>query len=285
MKRVTCLLCALLLLGLTACRGEKEPDPGPTPSAQTPVSAAPESRAPLPTPSPAPAFYHPLTGLPCDEDLSGKRPAAVMLNNLKAALPQQGNSQADIIYELLAEGGITRMLAVYQDPSQLGNIGSVRSARQYYWEIAKGHDAVYIHAGGSPEFYSTKESRGLFTVDGVRGYYSGKDAGMFWRDRDRVAGRHFDFEHSLLTSGQAIMDMLSQRELEEHSQGYRYEMTFADDGTPAGGSAAAVVTVPFSSYKTGVFRYDVLSGLYNVEEELGFSDFDHWMYPYGYKPK
>lgn len=266
MKRFTCLLCAFMLLALTACRSEKEPDP--TPSAEVPVSAAPESMEPLPTPSPTPAFYHPLTGLPCQEDLSGKRPAAVMLNNLKAALPQQGNGQADIIYELLAEGGITRMLAVYQDPSQLGLVGSVRSARQYYWEIAKGHDAVFIHAGGSPEFYNTKNSRGLFTVDGVNGYYSSKEAGMFWRDRQRVAGHEFGFEHSLLTSGQAITDMLSQRELEEHSEGYRYEMTFTDDGIPAGGSAATV-TVPFSSYKTGVFRYYPSSGLYMVEEYGG----------------
>ena len=189
-----------------------------------------------------------------------------MPNNLKTALPQQGNGQADIIYELMAEGGITRMLAVYQDPSRLGLIGSVRSARQYYWEIAQGHDAVFIHAGGSPEFYNTKSSKGLFTVDGVNGYYSSKDAGMFWRDRDRIAGHHYDFEHSLLTSGEAITDMLSQRELEEHSDGYVYEMAFTDDGTPSGGSKATTVTVPFSSYNIDVVRYDVRSGLYLVEE-------------------
>ncbi len=263
MKRIACLLCALLLLPLTACGVEK---PDPTPSPSQPVSAPPESQEPLPTPTPAPAFYHPLTGLPCDEDYSSQKPAAVMLNNLKNALPQQGNGQADIIYELLAEGGITRMLAVYQNPSQLGLIGSVRSARQYYWEIAQGHDAVFIHAGGSPEFYSTRNSRGLFTVDGVQGYYSSSQAGMFWRDRDRVAGHHYDYEHSLLTSGEAITDMLAQEGLEQHSGGYAYEMSFDDDGTPEGGSPAAVITVPFSSYKTGVFRYDASSGLYRVEE-------------------
>lgn len=265
MKRTICLFFALSLLFLAGCRSE-EPAPSVLPTPPAPTSTPPESRAPLPTPSPAPAFYHPLTGLPCQEDLSGKKPVAVMLNNLKTALPQQGNGQADIIYELLAEGGITRMLAVYQAPSQLGLIGSVRSARQYYWEIAQGHDAVFIHAGGSPEFYNTKNNRGLFTVDGVNGYYSSRDAGMFWRDRDRVAGHHYDFEHSLLTSGQAITDMLVQRELEEHSEGYTYEMTFADGYAPAGGESADVVTVPFSSYKTGVFRYDVLSGLYKAEE-------------------
>lgn len=266
MNRILCLLCALMLLPLAACGVEKDSEPSPLPSETAPATIVPESKEPLPTPTPAPAFYHPLTGMPSNEDYSGRRPVAVMLNNLKTALPQQGNGQADIIYELVAEGGITRMLAVYQDPSLLGLIGSVRSARQYYWEIAEGHDAVFIHAGGSPEFYNTKNSKNLFTVDGVQGYYSSKDAGMFWRDRDRIAGRHYDFEHSLLTSGEAITDMLAQRELEEHSAGYAYEMTFADDGTPTGGSKVATVTVPFSSYKTGVFRYDVRSGLYLAEE-------------------
>ncbi len=267
MKRIICLLCCvLLLLPLAACGAQEGPEPSQLPTEPAPATDPPESGEPLPTSSPTPAFYHPLTGEPCEQDLSGKRPVAVMLNNLKTALPQQGNSQADIIYELVAEGGITRMLAVYLQPEQLGLIGSVRSARQYYWEIAQGHDAVFIHAGGSPEFYETKSNKGLFTVDGVNGYYSSASAGMFWRDRDRVEGHHYDYEHSLLTSGEAITDMLAQRELEEHSEGYAYKMTFADDGAPAGGSGADTVTVPFSSYKTGVFRYDEAKKLYFVEE-------------------
>lgn len=261
MKRAYCLLCALLLLALCACGEKPEPTAEPSPSGTIEPTGTPE-----PTPTPEPAFYHPLTGLPCDEDLSGRRPVAIMLNNLKAALPQQGNGQADILYEFLAEGGITRMLAVYQQPEKLGLVGSVRSARQYYWEVARSHDAVYIHAGGSPEFYETKDALGLFTVDGVRGYYSGPDAGMFWRNRDRIAGRHFDFEHSLLTSGAAIERMLADRGLRDHSDGYACSLTFADDGTPPGGVSAVTVTVPFSTYKTGVFRYDADTGVYLAEE-------------------
>ena len=265
MKRITCLLCALLLLLSAGC-GDKSPDPTADPTQTVPISTAPETPEPTPTSVPEPAFYHPLTGLPCEEDMSQKRPVAVMLNNLKAAQPQQGNSQADIIYEVLAEGGITRMLAVYLEPEALGLIGSVRSARQYYWEIAQGHDAVYIHAGASPEFYETKKSMNLFTVDGVSGRYSSASAGMFWRDRDRVAGHHYAFEHSLLTSGEAITAMLEKEGRGAHQEGYAYQMTFADNGTPAGGASALTVTVPFSSYKTGVFRYDPEKKAYLAEE-------------------
>ena len=267
MKRITCLFCALLLLLSAGCGSENpEPTADPTESVPVIVSDAPNTPEPTPTPTPEPAFYHPLTGLPCEEDLSQKRPVAVMLNNLKAAQPQQGNSDADIIYEMLAEGGITRMLAVYLEPEGLGLIGSVRSARQYYWEVAQGHDAVYIHAGASPEFYETKNRLGLFTVDGVNGYYSSASAGMFWRHRERVPGHYYAYEHSLLTSGEAITTMLAKWELEEHSDGYTYEMTFANDGAPAGGVSALTVSVPFSSSKATVFRYDRDTGLYLAEE-------------------
>lgn len=61
-----------------------------------------------------------------------------MLHNLKEALPQLGQSSADIIYEVPAEGGITRMLGVYQSLDGVGTIGSIRSARPYYLELALG---------------------------------------------------------------------------------------------------------------------------------------------------
>mgnify|MGYP001056048412 CR=1 FL=1 len=114
MKRIILPLCALLLLLLPACGEEEVVDPSEVPS---------EIVSELPTPDPEPTptpIVNPLTGEPTDdESLSSRRPVAIMLNNLKAAMPQQGNSQADIIYEVLAEGGITRMVGVYQDPTGL----------------------------------------------------------------------------------------------------------------------------------------------------------------------
>lgn len=279
MKRVLCLIFAAMLVLLCACgaedpapSGSTAPSPSPTVS-ETPEPEPTVSAEPVPSPEAEPTseplFVNPLTGLPTESDLSGQKPVAIMLNNIKAAMPQQGNSQADIIYEVLAEGGITRMLGVYQDISDVGIIGSVRSARLYYWELALGHDAVFVHAGGSPEFYEYKERWGLDTVDGVNGYYAYASTGLFWRDRERIEGNYYAYEHSLLTSGEKLTEILTARsELGPQRDGHENPLIFADyqDAAPADGDAVNSLTVNFSNYKSTTFRYDWETGLYSVEQ-------------------
>ena len=292
MKRLFCLFLTMLMLALCACGGspaqsgtssapsgsspaspQTPPDKAPPASSgsqtPTPPPAEPETPAPQPEPQPVPSGpVNPLTGLPMDEALVNRKPVAIMLNNIKAAQPQQGNSQADIIYEVLAEGGITRMLGLYQDVSQLGVVGSIRSARLYYLELALGHDAVFVHAGGSPEFYEKSKEWKLDTVDGVNGYYAYASTKLFWRDKKRVPGKNFDYEHSMVTSGEKLTDILTKRNLlTDHADTYTYEMSFTADGTPTGGQSAATITVPFTSGgKTTVFRYDTASGVYKAEQ-------------------
>ena len=292
MKRLLCLFLTVLMLALCACGGspaqsgtssapsdsssaspQTPPDKVPPSSGsqtETPVSPPAEPETPIPDPVPA-GPSNPLTGLPADETLVNRKPVAIMLNNIKVAQPQQGNSQADIIYEVLAEGGITRMLGVYQDVSQLKTVGSIRSARLYYLELALGHDAVFVHAGGSPEFYEKSEAWKLSTVDGVNGYYSYASTKLFWRDKNRVSGKNFGYEHSMVTSGEKLTDILTKRDLlTDHPDSYTYEMTFATDGTPAGGQNAATLTVPFiAGGKTTVFRYDADANVYKAEQYGG----------------
>lgn len=62
-----------------------------------------------------PGNRNPLTGEETEKDISGNCPVAVMLNNIKQALPQSGNSKADFFFEIPEEGGITRIMALYQD--------------------------------------------------------------------------------------------------------------------------------------------------------------------------
>ena len=66
-----------------------------------------------------------------DESLSNQRPLCIMINNIVDAMPQSGISQADITYEMLVEGGITRYMCVFKDYSNLEKLGPVRSARHY----------------------------------------------------------------------------------------------------------------------------------------------------------
>lgn len=256
-RMLAVLLAAVMLLGLAGCGKREEPvkpvvEPEPI---EEPV------QEPEPEPEPyVPAGTNPLTGLPMEPEYENDRPVAVMFNNLKAAQPQLGQSLADIIYEIPAEGGITRMVGVYQTLEGVETLGSIRSTRTYYLELALGHDALLVHAGGSPEAYADIPAWGVDNMDGVNG---GSDAKIFWRDPERrkTAG----YEHSLLTSGQNILDYLAKgRFRTEHRDGYTYTQAFAEDGTPAGGTAAEHVTLKFSSYKTGTFDYDAASGKYMV---------------------
>ena len=262
MKR---LLPALLALGqlLSACSGGEEPSAETQPE----HSFAPVEESETPQPTPYDGPVSPLSGLPMDEEWVDRRPVAVMLNNLKEALPQLGQSMADIIYEVPAEGGITRMLGVFQSLDGVGKIGSIRSARPYYLELALGHDAIFIHAGGSEDAYADIKAWGVTALDGVNGPYCGSSPGsnLMWRDADRR--RNLGYEHSVITTGSTIEEKFATYSFrQEHKDGYTYPITFADDGAPEGGTTANTVTVPFSNYKTGVFTYDDESGTYLVEE-------------------
>ena len=185
-------------------------------------------------PEPAvPAGMNPLTGLPMEPEYERNRPVAVMLNNLKKAQPQLGNAQADIIYEVPAEGGITRMLAVYQTLDGIGTLGSIRSSRPYYIELALGHDALYVHA-------------------------------VFWRDQERR--KTMDYEHTLVTSGEKIQSFWdSSKYAKTHGDGYTYSQTFTDEPL-TGGATAEHVKLAYTSYKTGLFDYDAATGRYLVSQ-------------------
>ena len=203
-----------------------------------------------PEPEPVLPYTNPLTGEGCEVDVGARRPIAVMLNNLKKALPQVGVSQADVIYEILAEGGITRMMAVFQDVAGAGEIGTVRSARDYYASLAYGHDAVYLHAGGSPQAYEFIKSRGVTALDCVNGPYEGT---LFWRDKERR--KSMGMEHSVLTSGPTITELMPTYSYRlEHKEGYQYPVSFLAEGEKAQGAPGNRVSVEFSTYKLSLIH-------------------------------
>src|SRR5690625_277195 len=85
----------------------------------------------------------PLTGIGTNE-AADNRTIGVMVNNHSQARPQSGLLEADIVFEILAEARITRLLALYQ--SEIPDVvGPVRSAREYYFTLANNYDALYVY--------------------------------------------------------------------------------------------------------------------------------------------
>ena len=91
-----------------------------------------------------------LTGLSVDPSVNQRTVTGVMIENSRDARPQSGLGQAGVVFEAIAEGGITRFLALYQDTAP-ESVGPIRSARPYYIQWNLGFDAAYAHVGGSPE--------------------------------------------------------------------------------------------------------------------------------------
>lgn len=105
-----------------------------------------------------------LSGLPVNPNLNLGPVTGVMIENSQDARPQSGLSQASVVFEAIAEGGITRFLALYQDTAP-DNIGPIRSARPYYLQWALGFDASYAHVGGSPEAIADIINWGVHDLD------------------------------------------------------------------------------------------------------------------------
>lgn len=114
-------------------------------------------------------FHFPLSGVGTAEEVND-RSVAVMINNHPKARPQSGLDKADVVYELLAEGDVTRFLAIFQSEKP-EKVGPVRSARDYYIELAKGYDSLYVAHGNSPDAKDLLDSGYIDNLNGL--YYDG----------------------------------------------------------------------------------------------------------------
>ncbi|MBM7542182.1 DUF3048 domain-containing protein [Amphibacillus cookii] len=155
-----------------------------------------------------PQFYYPLTGLPSSHPVTN-RIVSVMINNHPAARPQTGLSQADIVFELLAEGQTTRFLAMFQS-EEPEVVGPVRSARPYYFNLADDYNALYVYHGAA-DFIENMLKGGA--ADHLNGAYFDNDGHLFVRESFRVA------PHNSYLQYQAVADVAT-------NQGYDMEATY-----------------------------------------------------------
>ncbi len=249
MKKIITLLMALCMVTtlFTACSSNKEPAPEPIPE--------PEPEIEVPE-----VFLNPLTGLPVEEDISALRPYAVMINNIKKANPQVGISAADIIYEVCVEGGITRMMALYQDFADTDVVGSIRSARHYFIELAEPYDSIFIHAGGSKQAYSAISENKTDNIDGVNG-----KSEVFYRDAQRKS--KMGYEHSMMLSTEKVASHLETKNIRAlHDDGFEINMTFAEDAAPLNGLAANSIDVYFGGSKHTIFEYNADEKVYYANQ-------------------
>lgn len=186
---------------------------------------------PKPTPKPAPVYYSPLTGLKvADQAATTQAVTAIMIENSPDARPQSGLKQAGVVYEAIAEGGITRFLALYQEAKpQL--IGPVRSVRIYYVDWLAPYDASVAHIGGSAAALAEVRNGHYRDIDQFF------NSAYYWRATDRYA------PHNVYTSFEKL-DALNQAKGYTESNFTGFPRT---DDKPAATPDATGIDIKFSS--------------------------------------
>lgn len=125
------------------------------------------------------------------------RPLSIMIENHNKSRPQSALDQADMVYEMPVEGGITRFMAIFNKLPQF--LGPVRSCREYFIDRALEIDALYVHCGASPSGYAYLSKSGINSVDEI------KNSPPFYRDNTRKA------PHNLYAKGSGIYDYMAAR--------------------------------------------------------------------------
>jgi len=142
-----------------------------------------------------------------NEEIANIRPIAVITPNESVAIPHYNLSKASVIYEANVEGRMTRMMAIYEDWSDLEKIGNVRSLRSYYAYWAFEWDAFIVHFGGPYFINDLLAQESTQTIDGNSG-----DDNAFFRTSDRNS------PHNAYASGNGILDVIDRK---EYSLSYR----------------------------------------------------------------
>lgn len=204
-----------------------------------------------------------LTGLnDLTDEAVGKRPVAVMVNNVKAALPQYGISEADVIFDIVVEGDQTRLMAVYADYTQVPYICSVRSCRYYYAALAKGFDAYYIHWGQDMEILDYLNSLGLDKFDGMS-----NEGGLFGRNQDRLNSGYV-LEHTGDFDGEKLVAAIEKKkmrtELLEGKQGTAFKFNKYGRVVQPEGDACSEVFIDFGA-QNATLKYNADTNTYFKE--------------------
>lgn len=194
-----------------------------------------------------PKLAEALNGTLVDSEVAQRRPKAIIIENHPDSRPQSGLSQADIVYETLAEGGITRYVALYQT-QQAENIGPVRSMRIYFGDIADEWRSILVHVGGNSEALARLQRGEYKNVSDADQYFNGD----FFR---RVSSR--PAPHNVYTSIKELDLLAASKSDSKYTAPASYLPWKFKDDAPAATPSAEVITVPFSTPQfTASYQYN-----------------------------
>lgn len=243
-KALSLVLALIFILSAFAgCGGEKEEEATEAPTTTEATTAAPV------------IVRNPLTGeAGYDEALLGNRPVFVVVENHPDARPQWGLTSSDIVWEMVAEGGITRMLLMYADSSRLpSKVGPTRSARHYFLELAQGFDGIFVHFGGSTYAYTYLKNNDIDDIDGKY------DSKTFSRDRSRGVAT----EHTAYTTVEKVTAAIKSNGFRTTlKDGYESPFKFNETTEKLSTGECNSIVVSFSSSYTYTYTYSAEDNVY-----------------------
>ena len=172
------------------------------------------------------------------------RPVAVMIDNHSDAWPQAGLQKAYMIYEIIVEGGETRLMALFKDKN-VEKIGPVRSARHYFIDYAMENDAIYAHFGESPQAESDINRYSINDIDGIA-----EDGTTFWRVKDKAA------PHNAVTSMEKLLKSANKKRYKTTSSKESVLKYVTDEINLEDGQDANTVIIPHSTLQVVKYEYD-----------------------------
>lgn len=236
----------LIAISVVGCsNGSAGSEINETPTVTSPiveVTATPEI--------PEPSFYASFTGMELEEE-ANNAPIAVLINNLAPARPQSGLSHADVIWEVLAEGGITRLVALFQSTTENDfDIGPVRSNRPYFIELADSYGAVIVHAGASEDAYVILRRQHKSYLDEI------SNAGpYYWRSSERKA------PHNLYTNLTKLKEGIIKKSYQTELAVKGYPFVEQESTAATGAVKQLEVVFQLKGYRVG-YQYDDAKGTY-----------------------
>ena len=173
------------------------------------------------------------------------RPIAVMIDNNTNASPRAGLNKAYMVYEMIVEGGESRLMALFKGVN-LENIGPVRSSRHYFLDYALENDAIYVHFGWSPQAQKDIRTLEIANINGIA------DDDAFWRTNKKQA------PHNALTSTERILKVAETKGYRTTSDVSSVLNYSVDEVELKNGDAqiAETVKIPYSLSNSVEWKYN-----------------------------